>query len=114
MLLTEPQKTVLAAIRDEAKRRVAEVPKRQAERDVAVVFGQAKPAKIEPLSEIDADLAVATLDAIKEVPPGIADIVASQKKSCALCAGRKVYLRSDQLAAIIDAAIGGGDAKVSG
>jgi hypothetical protein len=63
-----------------------------------------EPLPITPLTELRADLVIAAIEAIKEVPADIKEIVGVQRKACKDLGDAKVYLLSSQLLAILNAA----------
>ncbi len=113
-MLSEIQKASLAITRARAKASLVDLVDRQQAEDVMAANEGLSPATIQPLTEVEADLVVSAIEAI---PPGAkltADTkyaISIQRVSCAKCAGRMVALRSDQLAAICDAALGEGNAS---
>ena len=111
--LDAKQKAVLTVIRDKAKAKLVDLDKRIIAEAVYAAENDIKPATIEPLQAIDAELVVAAIDAIATVPKDLEEVVKVQRKSCGRCKG-EVALRADQLSAILDAALGVPDAKVQG
>lgn len=63
-----------------------------------------EPLQITPFTEMRANLVIAAIESIKDVPADIKDVVGSQRKACKDLGDAKVYLLSAQLLAILNAA----------
>lgn len=115
--LSEMQRATLALTRAKAKASLVDVPDRQEAENVFAAQEGLAPALVQPLTEVEADLVVAAIDAIPanaELTADLKYVISVQTRSCRQCAGLMVALRSDQLAAILDAALEQPSAKVQG
>src|SRR5262245_34752776 len=108
-MLTESQKASLSIIRAKARGSLVDVPDRQQAENVFAETEGLAPALVQPLTEVPAALVVATIAAIpsdRDLSPELKEIIRVQRKACGGLLGYAVALRSDQLADIIDAALG--------
>lgn len=112
--LNAQQKAVLTIIRDKAKAKLVDIDKRILAEAVFAAENDLKAATIEPLQAVQADLVVAAIEAISSVPKDLEEVVKVQRKSCGALKGAEVALRADQLAAILDCALGVAHAPVQG
>lgn len=97
------QFTIKRAVR-EATKKVADMPGR-----IRDELQQAEAEKREPMPQesytaIPANLVVAAVDSIKDMPPDLAEICKGQRRACSELGERTVLLYSHQLLAILNAA----------
>lgn len=112
-MLTEKDKFDLRRAYKDAAAKTAQLAARMRDEYQQAEADNREPIIITPLTALPANLVVAACEAVKECPDDLRPIVDSQKNACEQLENRIVYLLSEQMKAILEAAgFGGTDALV--
>lgn len=104
--------TEIAWAKQDAERKLADVPRREQELFADAIKDGRKPFDLTPHTAVKASTVMAIIDRIKSVPQDLAGVVKAQKHACEQAGGMEVALLSADVLALIKA--GEASAKVSG
>lgn len=103
-MLNERDKALLGSAYRDAAKKVADLPGRIKDEDQQAEAEKREPYPIQPLTAVSAELVVKAIEAIKDVPQELGEIVRVQRQSCSKLGNATVYLLSEQLAPLLTAA----------
>lgn len=114
MALTDTERQQLQRAYKDAAAKVAALPARIKDEEQQSEADRREPLPIEPLTGVAAPLVVKAIADIKgTLGEEAAGVIASQQKACSAIGTARVYLRSDHLKTILEAAGFGTNAPVS-
>lgn len=95
--------TEIAWAKQDAERKLADVPRREQELFADAIKDGRKPFDLTPHTALKAPTVMAIIDRIKSVPPDLAGVVKAQKQACEQAGGMEVALLSADVLALIKA-----------